>query len=413
MKGKKKYKFIDLFAGIGGFYQAFKNLAKKENFDIECVFSSEIDKEAIKVYSYNYKKKPNDIINIKLLDENASQVAEHDILFAGFPCQTFSNAGKKMGFEDEIRGTLFFDIVKILKHKKPKYFLLENVKHLVRHNNGETWKTIQNILKNELKYKILDKPLILSPHKFGIPQIRERIFIPGILEEKIENKNQTFEFNFENLYKNTIDTEKFLEKVIDDKYYLNDKYLENVLLAWGEFVKNVEFPKDKTLPVIWLDEISKRYDVSHLPLWHQKYLNNMWELFDNNKKFIINWMDKHKVFLWKKRERKFEWQVGKNCKNINESFIQLRQSGIRCKKATSFPTLVAIVQTPLLFDKIKQKWRFLTPREAANIQSFPIHFKLHNQIVKESNDYFSYKQLGNSVNIYLVFLILEKLLRYK
>ncbi|MBY7703607.1 DNA (cytosine-5-)-methyltransferase [Vibrio harveyi] len=134
----KKIRFVDLFAGIGGFHKALEIVSKKNDYDIECVFVSEIDKEAIKTYTSNFSFDKDKIVNIRDIDDNASQVPEHDFLFAGFPCQTFSNAGKKEGFIDEVRGTLFFDIVKILKFKKPKYILLENVKHLVKHDNGKT-----------------------------------------------------------------------------------------------------------------------------------------------------------------------------------------------------------------------------------------------------------------------------------
>jgi DNA (cytosine-5)-methyltransferase 1 len=136
-KSCKTIKFIDLFAGIGGFRVALEQICKNNNINCKCVFVSEIDKEAIKTYQGNFGKDEN-IVNIKELDENCSLVPKHDFLFAGFPCQSFSNAGKKLGFLDEIRGTLFFDVAKIIKNKKPKYILLENVKHLVTHDKGKT-----------------------------------------------------------------------------------------------------------------------------------------------------------------------------------------------------------------------------------------------------------------------------------
>ncbi|WP_425437735.1 DNA cytosine methyltransferase [Mesoplasma corruscae] len=153
----------------------------------------------MQTYSNNFSISKEKIINIRDLDENASQVPEHDFLFAGFPCQTFSNAGKKKGFLNKIRGTLFFDIVKILKNKKPKYILLENVKHLVNHDNGKTWDIIIKTLKDDLGYIIPEKPLILSPHEFGIPQERQRVFIPGVLKEKTSIKEEYISFNFDNL----------------------------------------------------------------------------------------------------------------------------------------------------------------------------------------------------------------------
>lgn len=118
----KKIVFIDLFAGIGGFHISFKKITKLKNLETKCSFVSEIDNRAKQVYAENFGTKVNDIINIKDIGEKVELVPNHDFLFAGFPCQTFSNAGKKRGFLDEIRGTLFFDIVKILKFKSPNFF---------------------------------------------------------------------------------------------------------------------------------------------------------------------------------------------------------------------------------------------------------------------------------------------------
>ncbi|MGZ9432581.1 DNA cytosine methyltransferase [Mycoplasma sp. 613B] len=366
-----KYKFIDLFAGIGGFYKAIEKVAKNKNFEIECVFSSEIDKEAIKVYSHNFKKSKEEIIDIRLLDEDCSQVPEHDILFAGFPCQTFSNAGNKKGFEDEIRGTLFFDIVKILKAKKPKYILLENVKHLVKHDKGRTWTIIKKVLEEELNYLIPENPLILSPHNFGIPQNRERVFIPGILKEKQENKIEQKDFIFSFDSKKTNEFINILEKNVDEKYFLQDEYLLKILNAWDEFVREVKFPETRTLPVIWLDEFDQNYELKGLVPWRKKYLENMREFFEENYIFIKKWMEKYNVSSWKLRDKKFEWQAGKEVRNIQNTFIQMRQSGIRCKKAEIFPTLVAIVQTSILFDKEKNKWRYITPRGSSKSSNLP------------------------------------------
>lgn len=424
-------KFIDLFAGIGGFHKALEIVAKKNKFDIECVFVSEIDQEAIETYINNFSFSKEKIINIRDLDENATQIPNHDFLFAGFPCQTFSNAGKKKGFLDEIRGTLFFDIVKILKNKKPKYILLENVKHLVNHDQGKTWEIIIKILKNDLGYIIPKKPLILSPHEFGIPQERYRVFIPGVLKNQ-KNKNiKEITFNFESLKRNnilknksTIEIkkyiwEKYLEKNIDNKHFLNfnnekDKYLINVFEAWNDFLINIKKPLNRTLPVIWTFEFGKDYPINNFPVWKQKYIKDMRSIYAENKKFIDEWLEKYKVNSWNKREQKFEWQAGKDIINIKNSFIQLRQSGIRCKSPIKFPTLVAMVQIPLIYDQNNQCWRYLTPREVANLQSFPKEYKIYNEINtnKKNNDFYSYKQFGNSVNCFIVSLIQEQLLKY-
>jgi DNA (cytosine-5)-methyltransferase 1 len=170
-----KFTYIDLFAGIGGFHQAADALGGK------CVFASEIDAEAKRAYTENYNLIPHgDITQIE-----ASEIPAHDVLLAGFPCQPFSIIGKKLGFDD-IRGTLFFDIARILKEKKPKIFLLENVKQLKSHNKGKTLKTILQTLEG-LDYKVYYS--VLNALNFGLPQKRERILIAGFL-----NKSVNFSF---------------------------------------------------------------------------------------------------------------------------------------------------------------------------------------------------------------------------
>lgn len=164
-------KFIDLFAGIGGFHQAAKQLGW------QCVFASEIDKYACKTYEANHGIKPHG--DIKKID--AKDIPDHDILFAGFPCQAFSVAGKRLGFEDT-RGTLFFEIARILKEKQPKMFLLENVKGLKSHDNGKTLETILNTLFS-LGYTVNSN--ILNAKDYGVPQNRERIFLFGSKEPMI------------------------------------------------------------------------------------------------------------------------------------------------------------------------------------------------------------------------------------
>lgn len=164
-----KFKFIDLFSGIGGFHQAMVNLGGK------CVFASEIDKEAIKTYQYNYGiDSAHDITKTKEED-----IPKHDVLCAGFPCQAFSKAGQQLGFTDKTKGTLFFEIIRILKYHKTPYIILENVRNLTSHDNGKTWIIIKNAL-NEIGYIISEDPFIISPHQLGIPQLRERVIILGV-----------------------------------------------------------------------------------------------------------------------------------------------------------------------------------------------------------------------------------------
>lgn len=205
IKKENNFKAIDLFAGIGGIRLGFERaFGKKINF----VFASEIDKYARETYYANFKEIPDgDITQI-----NENNIPPFDILLAGFPCQAFSVAGHRKGFEDT-RGTLFFDVMRIAAHHKPKVIFLENVKGLVGHDKGNTFKIILETLE-ELGYFVSYK--VLNAKDFGIPQNRERIYIVCFLENNI-----TFKFPKETaLNKNIQDC---LEKTVGEKYYYNNK----------------------------------------------------------------------------------------------------------------------------------------------------------------------------------------------
>tara|TARA_B100000989_G_C19528156_1_gene468079 strand:- start:1620 stop:2600 length:981 start_codon:yes stop_codon:yes gene_type:complete len=183
-------KFIDLFSGIGGFRLAL------EKFNYKCVFSADNNQYACETYYKNFKEYP--LIDIKKL--SPKKIPNHDILCAGFPCQPFSIAGKRKGFDDT-RGTLFFDIVRILKEKKPKVFILENVKGLVSHNKGKTFEKILEILSKKLNGKIIKSRRenleynvfwkVLNSTNFDVPQNRERVFIIGFKDQSIDFKFPT------------------------------------------------------------------------------------------------------------------------------------------------------------------------------------------------------------------------------
>lgn len=209
-----KFKFIDLFAGIGGIRLAYQNLGGK------CVFTSEWDNYSKKTYEANFGEVP--FGDITKIDEK--DIPDHDVLLGGFPCQPFSIAGvskknalgRAHGFLDETQGTLFFDIARILKHKRPKTFMLENVKNLVSHDKGKTFKVIQNVLK-ELNYNIYTKVL---DGKHFVPQHRERIIIVGFDNEYFKHQ-ETFEFPKMSDAKYAIRDILFPE--VDPKYTLSDK----------------------------------------------------------------------------------------------------------------------------------------------------------------------------------------------
>lgn len=174
MANHRRLKFIDLFCGIGGFRIAFEQAAQEEGVIAECVFSSDIDDACARAYSANYGETPHG--DIRAIE--AKDIPDHDVLMAGFPCQTFSVMGNGEGFADATRGTLFFEIARILKEKKPRAFVLENVKGLVSHDKGRTLKIIMQTLK-EIGYSADFK--VLNALDFGLPQKRERIFIVGFL----------------------------------------------------------------------------------------------------------------------------------------------------------------------------------------------------------------------------------------
>jgi len=206
MDGKmKKIKVIDLFAGIGGIRTGFEKVLGQK---MEVVFSSELDKFAQKSYEDNYNEKPEgDITKIKEQD-----IPKHDLILAGFPCQAFSVAGKREGFEDT-RGTLFFDVARIAKLHRPKLIFLENVKGFKNHDKGNTYKVVKKTLE-DMGYIVSSE--VLNAKNFGLPQNRERIFIVASLEG---------EFNFESL-KNTKKKSKLgdiLEEEVDSKYTISDK----------------------------------------------------------------------------------------------------------------------------------------------------------------------------------------------
>ena len=177
-----KYKFIDLFAGIGGFHLALHNLGA------ECVFASEWDEKARKTYEMNFKTVSPKLFSSgsfvgDITEVNKKSIPDFDILTAGFPCQPFSQAGFKRGFDD-IRGTLFFDIAEIIRIKKPKAFFLENVRHLYAHDGGKTFETIRTILTEELGYSFHHSIVKASDH--GLPQLRPRLFMVGFRDKKLE-----------------------------------------------------------------------------------------------------------------------------------------------------------------------------------------------------------------------------------
>lgn len=393
------FKFIDLFAGIGGFHQAMRHLGGK------CLMAAEINEECVKTYNLNFKtlekKIRGDVNNIDPLT-----IEPFDVLCAGFPCQPFSKAGTQQGFHDKKRGNLFYKIMDILDgHPEVKFIILENVRNLA--DKSENWDIITSELMKRNFY-ITEEPIILSPSDFGIPQIRERVYILGIRKDIRNEEILTNGFihiddlKLDKHFKQCKigDAWSILETNVDDSYIIPEEQ-EKMIYAWDEFrigtgIQVIGFP-------IWLDSfgvgvendeiVLNSQGYHEMPIWKQKFLLHNRKLYINNKKFIDSWVQKYDMMTKIKLYKKFEWNCGKDVTNIRDSLIQIRQSGIRAKRPTFYPSLVAIVNTPIIWDKEKQHFRKLTPREAANLQSFHPRFKF------QGTDSTKYRQLGNSVNV--------------
>ena len=374
-------KYIDLFSGIGGFHQAFNQL-NELGYETECVLSCDKDKHCRSIYQENYGIEVHPDIK-KLKPED---IPDYDILCAGFPCQPFSNAGKKTTFKHH-KGTLFDEIMRLIKDKKPKFLFLENVKHIMKVSNGEVFKYVMAKL-DEFGYNV--QLFKMSPHEYGIPQQRERIYFVCV-HKSIDKKEvelvepKTSEIILENLLQN--------KEEVGTKYFVSGD-VKTALEAWEEMIKEFEVG-EKISPTIMANEFHKVYtpvEFTALAAWRQENKKKNKPLYNKYKVKWDEWYERNTTIL-KRREiyAKSEWQVGKVKDNdsIFDYFIQLRQSGIRVKKKKYFPTLVAMSQIPVY----GKEMRYITPRECARIQSFPESFIIHN------DDRQSYKQFGNSVNV--------------
>jgi DNA (cytosine-5)-methyltransferase 1 len=360
---------------MGGFHRALASLGG------ECVLACDIDEKCRDTYEANFGIVPEEDIR----ELKAEDVPDHDILCGGFPCQSFSSAGHKHAMEDS-RGTLFYEIARIVKLKQPKYLLLENVKHIMKIQDGIVFETILKTFE-DLGYSM--KTVVLSPDMFGVPQHRERVYFMGVLNGDVPELLP-------------IVKEKTVILGKPEKEYKVKPEVDQALSAWDEALPILKEWKSK-VPVL-IDEFRNTDDLSDYPVWKRRYVEKNKELYSQNPAFWDAWEAKHGEVLSKRKVyRKLEWQVGSIADNdsIWNHFIQLRQSGIRVKKADTFPTLVAIVQTPIY----GPEHRHLTPRECARLQSFP-----EDQILPEKNQV-AYKQLGNSVNVNVVTHVASSLLQ--
>jgi len=420
-KENMKLKFIDLFAGLGGFHIALKKLGH------ECVYASEIRESLKDLYKENYGIEPEGDIK----KANIYKIPRHDILCGGFPCQPFSKAGKKLGRKDNTIGNLFDDIIKIMAYHKPEFFILENVPFIASQDNESMWTHMQDEFKR-IKYHT--SHMNYSPHEFGIPQNRERIYIVGCRSgldhfEWVEPKNEK------------TDIRMILDKHPEDSKKIGKGELK-ALGLWQEFISQI--PKDVQIPrfPIWgmefgatypyegkypaimtseelgqyrgnfgvkLEGMTKEEQLRNLPSyarvdkpfphWKKRYIRENRSFYLTNKKHL--WRVVRKIGRLRSQSwQKLEWNVGDDERVIENYIIQFRASGIRLKKTETSPSLVCTsTQIPM----IPWEKRYLTKTEGARLQSM-------EGIKLPENHTSCFRALGNAVNVEIILQIANKLI---
>lgn len=408
-KRKARFTFVDLFAGIGGFHQAMRYLGG------ECLMAAEINEACIETYSLNFKTREGEIRR-DVNDIDPVSIQPFDVLCAGFPCQPFSKAGTQEGFNDKKRGNLFYKILDIIDgHPEIKFIILENVRNLA--DKSENWDIICKELMQRDFY-ITEAPVILSPSDFGMPQIRERVYILGIKKSIRNEKVLTNSYiHIEDLALDRYfkkckmgDAWSILENDVADSYCVPEEH-ELMINAWDELRKAtgigvLGFPLWISCFGVGIDDtedLKINVDYESMPGWKKNFVNRNREFYLNNREFIDKWIERYDMQNRIKLFQKFEWNCGIDVTDIHSTIIQIRQSGIRVKRPTYYPSLVAIVNTPIVWDKTKERFRYITPREAANLQNF------HGRYKFTGPDKQIYHQLGNSVNVRILKILGESL----
>lgn len=419
----KSFRFIDLFAGLGGFHVALAQLGGK------CVFAAEIDETLRRCYEKNFGLLPaGDLKKV-----NLSDIPKHDVLCAGFPCQPFSKAGEQLGFECSKQGDLFDYVVKILKAKRPTFFILENVPNILRHDEGKTYERIKERLE-ALDYDVREDRL--SPHEFGIPQIRERAYIVGSLKSLAK-------FSFPQKSKRKASIESALADYPPDAKALSRGVVE-CLEAWNKFLKSapksVEIPSFPLWSMEWgatypyeettpyaagaralrkcrgshgalLADLSPqermaalpsyaRTEEERFPKWKIDFIRQNREFYEENKKWIDRWLPS--ILGFHSSQQKLEWNAKGGVRDIWKYIIQFRASGVRVKRMTHAPSLIAMTTTQVPI--IGPQRRYMTPRECARLQS------LSSLKVLPESPAAAFKALGNAVNSKVVRAVAEALL---
>ena len=467
MSKKKPYTFIDLFAGLGGFHLALQQLGCK------CVFASELKEDLRKLYQLNFPELDEKYLKGDITMVDVNDIPSHDILCGGFPCQPFSQAGKRLGFQDEGRGDLFFKICEIIQHHRPRYIFLENVSNLKGHDNGDTWRVIKRELE-KLDYYV-PEPEILSPHQFGIPQHRRRIYIVGLRKDLIDSKDpKPFEFPNEKKEKNC-DITTIIDSSDTEIQPLALKTLQQ-LKVWQKFLTELK-KRNRAIPrfPIWAMEFDADYEYEDIapfkqtkkqlkghkgklgweingpskedclrqlpiyaqtdtadkfPEWKIRYIRQNREFWTENSDWLCTWIEHIKD--WDNSHQKLEWNCrGNNDGDLKHKIIQFRASGIRVKLPTFSPALNLVgTQVPIL------PWIEL-PKECIPVYSdeeleqygltqddirFGRYLSTKEAAALQGMGKLKfghlsrtriYEALGNAVNVDIVTIIAKKLLGYE
>jgi len=403
------FTFVDLFAGIGGFHAALTALGGR------CDFASEIDPQAAAIYEKNWRTPVHG--DIVALTESQMAVPTHDVLTAGFPCQPFSKSGYQRGM-DETRGTLFWNICRVLEARRPAVIMLENVRNLAGPRHRETWATIVRSLR-DLGYRVSGTPTVFSPHLLprelgGRPQVRDRVFIVGTYVGRSRAWEEATDEPL--LEKRPVgDWDPLRWKLAEDLPLEPDHTIRNLgdyhlsesethwVTVWDDFVTSLCDRLDGArLPgfPIWADDLVLEPLIKRsTPRWKAEFLQKNSDFYREHRAVIDAWKARHDNLAGlPPSRRKFEWQA-QDTGSLWETVMHFRPSGIRAKRATYLPALVAITQTSI----IGERRRRITPREAARLQGLPSWFDFGEQL-----DPATYKQLGNGVNVGAAYYVLRQ-----